>query len=130
LVACNAMPNYHCCMAPRGVTALVMASLCCVLPAQGHAILISAAPASHQVVSGPKVPVKLRFNSRVDGKRSRLMLVCPGNRTRVLPLAHQTAPDILTSEASGLEAGSYIVRWQVLSGDGHITRGEVPFLVH
>ncbi|MFI4981818.1 MAG: copper resistance protein CopC, partial [Nevskiales bacterium] len=25
--------------------------------------------------------------------------------------------------------GAYVVRWQVLSVDGHITRGDVPFTV-
>jgi hypothetical protein len=29
----------------------------------------------------------------------------------------------------GLIPGAYVVRWQVLAVDGHITRGDVPFTV-
>jgi methionine-rich copper-binding protein CopC len=113
----------------RTLPVLVLAFFCYTWPARGHAILLSAVPVVHQLVDGPKVPFKLRFNSRVDGKRSRLVLVCPGGHTRTLTIAAQSAPDILTSEAAGLETGAYILRWQVLSEDGHITRGDVPFQV-
>ena len=30
---------------------------------------------------------------------------------------------------AGLAPGSYVLRWQVLSVDGHITRGDIPFKV-
>jgi methionine-rich copper-binding protein CopC len=111
------------------VLVLALALFCYAWPARGHAILLAAVPAIHQPVDGPKVPFKLRFNSRVDGKRSRLVLLCPGGRTRALTIATQSAPDTLSSEAAGLGTGAYILRWQVLSEDGHITRGDVPFQV-
>jgi hypothetical protein len=88
---------------------------------------MEAAPAAKTVVSGKKVPIKLRFNSRVDGKRSRVALVGPDGRERVLPISGQPSPDTLTAEAEGLAPGQYTLRWQVLAADGHITRGEVPF---
>ena len=117
-------------MQARWVLVLLgVAFFCSTWPALAHAILLSAVPVVHQPVDGPNVPVKLRFNSRVDGKRSRLLLVCPGGSKRVLPIANQAAPDTLTSEADGLQRGAYILRWQVLSQDGHITRGDVPFQV-
>jgi methionine-rich copper-binding protein CopC len=36
---------------------------------------------------------------------------------------------LLQSRIQGLERGEYVLRWQVLASDGHITRGEVPFRV-
>ena len=33
------------------------------------------------------------------------------------------------AKASGVVAGSYVMRWQVLAEDGHITRGDIPFQV-
>jgi methionine-rich copper-binding protein CopC len=30
---------------------------------------------------------------------------------------------------SKLAPGKYTIRWQALSVDGHITRGEIPFIV-
>ncbi|TAI60323.1 copper resistance protein CopC, partial [Bradyrhizobium sp. Leo170] len=35
----------------------------------------------------------------------------------------------LDAEAKGLSPGAWRLRWQVLSVDGHITRGDIPFTV-
>ena len=97
-----------------------------LVPLYGHAILLSASPASNEVVHGAVVHVQLRFNARIDAVRSRLVLALPGGQERLLS-ANQPSPDTLTSEVSGLVPGLYFLRWQVLAEDGHITRGLVPF---
>lgn len=99
------------------------------IPLQAHAILLSSVPGLNGIVSGPDTPVRLQFNSRIDLRRSRLMLVSPDGSQRVLALTDLKAPDMLVSEAKGLSRGSYLLHWQVLASDGHITRGEVPFQV-
>lgn len=99
------------------------------LSLHAHAILEYALPTAQQVVHGPQVPITLRFNSRIDGKRSRIVLTTPDGGTATVPIKEQTAPDTLNAQAEGLKSGSYIIRWQVLANDGHITRGEVPFRV-
>ena len=96
-------------------------------PALAHAILLNATPAANQVVDGRSIPVKLRFNARIDAKRSRLSLVSPEGREFPLTIAGQDAPDTIAATAAAVPAGSYILRWQVLATDGHITRGEIPF---
>ena len=96
--------------------------------AKAHAILLAAQPAPGQVVDGPKVEVKLRFNSRIDLERSRITLVSEAGQ-RPLMLDRQAAPDSLSCQATRLTPGSYLLRWQVLATDGHITRGEVRFRV-
>ena len=101
-----------------------------VLPAYSHAILLSATPTTGEVCQGPDVAIKLRFNSRVDYSRSRLTLVAPDGQQGKLAISEISSPDSLISQARGLQRGLYILRWQVLAGDGHITRGEVKFLVH
>lgn len=103
--------------------------VCFVLAAHAHAILLSATPSVGRVVSGPETEVKLRFNSRVDAKRSMLVLVTPGGEQRKLGIGEQSSPDSLISHIDGLKSGSYVLRWQVLAIDGHVTRGEVPFRV-
>jgi methionine-rich copper-binding protein CopC len=113
----------------RIASRLLAAVLSLAWAAYGHAIVLSATPAQHQEVSGPDVPVNLRFNSRIDLKRSRLMLVMPDGKQVALSLSEAAAGDCLASEAKGLKSGSYVLRWQVLASDGHITRGEVPFRV-
>jgi methionine-rich copper-binding protein CopC len=80
-------------------------------------------------MAGPDIQISLRFNSRIDGRRSSLVLVAPNGEQRTLVIAETTAPDSLGSQATGLTGGSYVLRWQVLAADGHISRGEVPFSV-
>jgi hypothetical protein len=36
---------------------------------------------------------------------------------------------VIDTNAELTKAGPYVVRWQVLAIDGHITRGDVPFTV-
>jgi len=105
-------------------------SLLLLVPfAYGHAIVLSAIPGPHQVVKGPDITVTIRFNSRIDAKRSRLVLLAPDGQERSLAIRVTSSEDSLASLAKGLRGGSYTLRWQVLASDGHITRGEVPFRV-
>jgi methionine-rich copper-binding protein CopC len=97
-------------------------------PVSAHAVLVSATPGADATVEGSAVQVKLRFNLRIDGERSRLVLVRPDGRERALKTA-QPSPDLLSSEKNELKPGSYTVQWQVLAEDGHISRGEFHFLV-
>ena len=97
--------------------------------AAAHAIVIAAQPDVDAVVAGAALPIELRFNSRIDRERSRLTLIAPDGSTAILPLKSDAPPDLLTSSASGLKPGAYRLRWQVLSVDGHITRGDIPFTV-
>jgi len=97
-------------------------------PLKAHAILLSADPAPNATVHRGTVEVHLRFNARIDARRSRLTLVNPaGGENRVS--VNQPQADSLKSALPKLEPGSYILRWQVLAEDGHITRGELPFRV-
>lgn len=94
-----------------------------------HAILLESSPALNSKVSGPDVPIKLRFNVRIDKSRSRLTLVRPDGSSQSLSLGKESSADLLTSSATGLAPGEYRLRWQVLASDGHITRGEILFNV-
>jgi methionine-rich copper-binding protein CopC len=94
-----------------------------------HAILIEANPAKNATVGGSPLSVELRFNCRIDGERSRLTLVLPNQSLHPLVIQPQTSPDRLSAHDKGFEPGSYRLRWQVLASDGHITRGEIPFVI-
>lgn len=98
-------------------------------PAEAHAIIVAAEPALDAVVQRPSLPVRLRFNSRIDHERSRLTLIRPDGSSLPVPLAASGAPDTLAAEIDGLAPGRYRLRWQVLAIDGHITRGDIPFSV-
>ena len=115
----------------RGMTGVAMAAfgLAAGRRAEAHAILKESSPAANATVTGPDVPIKLKYNSRVDATRSKVQLLRPDSTVSDLPLEKQTAPDTLAAKATGLTPGEYKIQWQVLSPDGHITRGIVPFAV-
>jgi methionine-rich copper-binding protein CopC len=84
-------------------------------------------PAAGSSVPLGKVLISLRFNSRIDRARSRLTLAGPDDRPAMLKIGSDGSPDLLQTSANLTIPGAYVVRWQVLAVDGHITRGEVPF---
>jgi copper resistance protein C len=98
-------------------------------PALAHAIIIDSTPTVNATIAGSDIVVRLRFNSRIDQKRSRMTLIGPGEATTPLPIAPDPAPDMLLGHAAGIAPGQYHLRWQVLAIDGHITRGDIPFTV-
>jgi hypothetical protein len=98
-------------------------------PALAHAVLVSSTPQKNAAVSGPDITINLKYNSRVDGARSSLSLLKPDGTVERIGTPAQPAPDVLSATGRGLAKGSYVLRWQVLASDGHITRGEVPFQV-
>ncbi len=114
---------------PGPMVRLFALLLGCAVLVAAHAVLKESSPASGAAVSGPDVPVHLRFNSRVDGRRSRLFLLDGANAEHALPAPSQPAPAELSSVAKGLAPGAYKIRWQVHASDGHITSGEIPFRV-
>ena len=97
--------------------------------ALAHAVLLSSTPQKNVVVSGPDIAISLKYNSRVDGARSSLSFLKPDGTVESVGGLTQPHPDELSATGHGLAKGAYVLRWQVLSSDGHITRGEVPFQV-
>jgi copper resistance protein C len=97
--------------------------------ALAHAVLLTSTPQKNAFVSGPDVTINLKYNSRVDGTRCTLTLLKPDGTIVKIDTPQQSAPDVLSATGRGLTKGAYVLRWQVLAGDGHITRGEVPFQV-
>jgi copper resistance protein C len=109
----------------------IAVALVLVIPrvALAHAVLVQSSPLANAVVQGPDVPVTMKFNSRVDGSRSTLLLSTPDGKSTPLTIDKQSTPDTLTTRATGLTRGAYAIHWQVLATDGHITRGQIPFAV-
>jgi methionine-rich copper-binding protein CopC len=114
-----------------GVIVFLVAAWLAVSPrmALAHAVLLTSTPQKDAAVSGPDLTISLKYNSRVDGARSSLSLVKPDGSVERIGALTQPLPDTLSATGHKLARGSYVLRWQVLSSDGHITRGEVPFHV-
>ena len=97
--------------------------------ALAHAILLQSQPAAQSSVAAGKIDMSFRYNSRIDHARSRLTLIRPDRRESVLNIVPSGPPDIVQTSVELTSPGAYVVRWQVLAVDGHITRGDVPFTV-
>ena len=95
--------------------------------AAAHAILIDSTPSPLGHVPAGHLALNLRYNSRVDAGRSKLVLQHAGVETRLAQTEGAT-PDVLRATLD-VTPGDYVVAWQVLATDGHITRGRVPFTV-
>jgi hypothetical protein len=96
--------------------------------AQAHAILEQSTPAAGASVRSGPLDLQLRYNSRIDRARSRLTLIRPDHSKDTVPIASDGPPDIINAHIQ-LPPGDYVIRWQVLAVDGHITRGDVPITV-
>lgn len=99
------------------------------LAAQAHAVVVKAQPALDQQVATGPLAIHLEFNSRIDKERSKLELTDPAGAKSEIPITEDGAPNTLDGTTAALSAGAYSLRWQVLSVDGHITRGDIPFTV-
>jgi len=98
-------------------------------PALAHAVIVSATPTADQHVPAGKLAIRLEFNSRIDKARSRLQVTAQGDDKADVPIDPAGEPNVLTASTRDLKPGAYVLRWQVLAVDGHITRGDIPFVV-
>ena len=113
----------------------VIVILCGVLTAApkqafAHAVLVSSRPGENSTVTGPKLTVLLKYNSRIDTGHSTLTLLAPDGKIEDVAIGSRSGPNLLAANLTGLVKGPYVLRWQVLASDGHITRGEIPFQVN
>jgi copper resistance protein C len=98
-------------------------------PADAHAIIVASRPAVNASLPAGPLEVKLTFNSRIDTELSRLDLVGPDGRDERLVIAPDSPAGMMVTHADASVPGQWKLRWLALSTDGHITRGEIPFVV-
>ena len=113
-----------------GAFASALAGLLLAGPrAEAHAIIVSSKPAANSKVPQGPLDILLQFNSRIQIDLSRVDLVDPAGKVSPISIAEGSAGGSLVAQATTDMLGKWTLRWQVLSTDGHITRGEIPFLV-
>jgi methionine-rich copper-binding protein CopC len=113
------------------LTALVPAVAAVPRPAAAHAIVVDSQPRVGEARPQGQQEFRVRFNVRIDRDRSRLQLFGPdGEEVPLTPAGDPgQRPDLLTGSATLDRPGTWVLRWQVLAADGHITRGDIPVTV-
>jgi methionine-rich copper-binding protein CopC len=113
--------------------AAIVVALCMVLFSPGialaHAVLVSSQPELNTTIAGPEAAVLLKYSSRIDVDHSALTLLDPDGKVEKVAIEKESSPGVLAGKLTGLVKGAYVLRWQVLSIDGHVTRGSIPFQV-
>jgi copper resistance protein C len=111
--------------------ALVGASwLMSAAPAFAHSFLVEAAPSSKDHVAASPKTVKLRFGGGVEPPYSKLTIETPDGKVLAEgAVGKPETPRELSLDSPELAPGRYIVRYRVLSTDGHIVQGNYEFTV-
>jgi copper resistance protein C len=98
--------------------------------AVAHDLVRRSEPAANAAVVAGPVSVAVVYSGKIDRARSQLALVAPSGTRRELALDGSAPPNVLQAPAPiDLTPGAYVLRWIVLSSDGHLTRGDIPFRV-
>jgi methionine-rich copper-binding protein CopC len=99
-------------------------------PARAHSFLVEATPSSKDHVASSPKTVKLRFGGGVEPKYSKLTIEgADGKALGEGSIGVPDKPRELSMEPPELAPGKYVVRYRVLSTDGHIVEGNYEFTV-
>ncbi|KQV64927.1 hypothetical protein ASC64_14520 [Nocardioides sp. Root122] len=117
-----------------GLVAAALVALALVVgfgaPASAHAELISSDPAEGAVVDAAPETVTLTFNEPVRLTSQQIAVYdAQGDEVPSTAGASGTEVTVELADAADLADGSYVVSWNVLSGDGHPISGALTFSV-
>ncbi len=115
---------------PLGV-ALAIAAALAPLAAQAHAFLERADPRVGSIVAAAPPAIRLKFTQGLVVPFCRVTVTGPaGFGGAGAPHAVAGDPLSLAVDLKGqAPAGTYVVRWRVLSVDTHVTEGDFSFQV-
>jgi hypothetical protein len=101
-----------------------------VVPATAHAIVLESVPANDAVLAHAPQRVTLRFNSKIEKQLARVTLSEGRGSAQPVSIASDgREPDRLEIPLPPLSPGRYVIRYKVLSADGHVTEGALRFAV-
>ena len=111
--------------------ALLITALLSPVPALAHAILVKSQPAKDETVSQAPKQIDLWFNDAVRSEYKALAVIDSSGKRVDNHDVEQTLTDgsHIHATVSNLAAGTYTVRYRVVSEDTHIVTGKFEFTV-
>jgi len=114
------------------LSAMIAMTVCApVDSALAHALLVKAEPPRRAVLAKPPAEVRLWFNEEIEGDYASLA-VLDSEKHPVTDLTPHLAPDDRKSivlPLPELTSGKYLVKFRVLSVDGHVVDSFFEFTV-
>ena len=113
------------------ITAAASFLLLAAAPALAHSFLVDATPSSKDHLDALPKTIKLKFGAGVEPAYSALSLETADGKVLAKGAAGKPeTPRELTLDApADLAPGRYVVRYRVLSQDGHIVEGNYEFFL-
>jgi copper resistance protein C len=96
-----------------------------------HAYLVKSVPAQRAVLFRAPAKIQLWFNERLEPRYSAITVSDSDGKTVDLgePAVSAEDPKQLAASIKPLPAGRYIVKYRVLSVDGHVVQDQFSFIV-
>lgn len=112
-------------------SAALFLSLLAPAPLSAHAYLVKSVPAQRAVLFRAPDKIQLWFNERLEPRYSSITVSDAEGRPMGAGKAEVNAqdPKQLAASIKSLPAGRYLVKYRVLSVDGHIVQDQFPFTV-
>jgi methionine-rich copper-binding protein CopC len=104
-----------------------------VAPASAHTSMVSSVPSSGAVLNAVPAEVRIKFNEELlllSDKNPNRIEVINGVGQVISGMSVVEGPEIFTALDLSLEpSGEYLVKYRVVSADGHPIEGEYQFTV-
>lgn len=99
------------------------------LGAQAHALLVKAEPARRAVLTQAPKQVKLWFNEQIEPAYTKLSVVDAADKpvTTEKFTVPEKEPKLMVLPLPELKPGKYLVKFRVLSVDGHVVESSYDF---
>jgi methionine-rich copper-binding protein CopC len=97
--------------------------------AWAHAYPTVSSPANGAVLKEPPREVRIQFTEGLEFAFSQITVKGPNGEVFSQGKMRQPAQDTLAIDLKPLRPGNYVVEWQVLSVDTHVTEGVLRFTV-
>jgi copper resistance protein C len=109
----------------------VALTLACLSGASAHPKLVSAVPAADGTVSAAPNEITLRFNERLEGSFSKVVIRNSEGKQvdKGDPKVDRSDRRVLRVSVPTLPAGLYKVEWKAMSADTHKVEGDFAFRV-
>lgn len=121
---------------PRRLLAAAALLLASAATAHAHARLLASDPKDHGLLAGSPKQVQLWFNEILDDEFNSIEVVSSEAPTGAEPNLATGPATVdpndrthLVAPLGKLPRGTYVIRWKVLSRDGHGARGRLEFRV-